>query len=129
MYIAWRVGYKIVTYDVTSTGVRRRNRLFCVCVAETVLLLLLLSILFCILLCWWCVKISKWTGPINVNLRFQTLCIILSFLSCLATQIHMLSTDPHVNNDFLFDFFSKNSLSCSRVGVCLNACLNKIPRF
>ena len=29
---------------------------FCVCVAETILSLLLLSILLCILLWWWCVK-------------------------------------------------------------------------
>ena len=38
MCIAWRVGYKIVAYNATSVGVGKRNTLFCVCVAETVLL-------------------------------------------------------------------------------------------
>ena len=32
-------------------------------------------------------------GSINVNMRFQTLCIILTFLCCFATK---LRTDPHV---------------------------------
>ena len=54
------------------------------------------------------------TGPINVNMRFQTVCIILSFLPCFATH----SSDPQVNKDFfLFEFFSKNSLSCSKGGA------------
>ena len=62
------------------------NTFLWVCIAETVLLLL--SILFCILLWWWCVKITKWTGAINVNTRFQTLCIILSLLSCFVMQCY-----------------------------------------
>ena len=64
--------------------------ILCVCVAETVILLLL-SVSLCILMWWW-IKIAKWTGPINVNMRFQTLCIILSFLSCFATQSYDKST-------------------------------------
>ena len=31
-------------------------------------------------------------GPINVNMRFQTLCITLSFLSCFTTQSYVQST-------------------------------------
>ena len=62
------------------------NTFLWVSIAETVLLLL--SILFCILLWWWCVKITKWTGAINVNTRFQTLCIILSLLSCFVMQCY-----------------------------------------
>ena len=55
------------------------------------------------------------TGPINVNMRFQTLCIFLSVLLFCYTK---LRTDPHVNKDFfLFEFFSKDSLSCSKVGA------------
>ena len=72
VFIAWRVGYKIVAYNATFLGVGRRISIFCVCVAKTVLILLL-SLLLCILLWWWCVKIAKWTEPINVNIRFQTL--------------------------------------------------------
>ena len=49
VYITWRVGYKIVAYNATSVGVERRNRLFCACVAETALSLLLLSIFLYIL--------------------------------------------------------------------------------
>ena len=56
MYIAWRLGYKTVAYNASSVGVGRRNVLFCVCVAETVSLLL--SILLCILLRSWFVKNS-----------------------------------------------------------------------
>ena len=45
MYIAWRVRYKVFAHNATSVGVGRRNRLFCVCVAETVLLFLLINII------------------------------------------------------------------------------------
>ena len=56
-------------------------------------------------------------GPINVNVRFQTLCIILSILSCFARQSY---ADPHVNKDFyLFEIFSKDDLS-SKVGAKQN---------
>ena len=55
-------------------------------------------------------------GPINVNMRFQTplhdsiLFILFSYTK--------LRTDPHVNKDFfLFEFFSKGSLSCSKEGA------------
>ena len=74
----WRVGYKILAYNATSVGAGRRNRCYyqyhCVyCSGDGV-------------------KIVTWTGPINVNMRFQTF-YILSFLSCFATQnyvqIHM----------------------------------------
>ena len=88
VYIAWRVGYKIVTHNATFLGVGRRNSFFCACVAKTVLIFLL-SLLLCILLWCWCLKIAKWTDPINVNIRFQTLHISLSFLSCFATQSYM----------------------------------------
>ena len=59
------------------------------------------------------------TGPINVNMRLHSLCIILSVLSCFATQSYVhVNKDPHVNKDFfLFEFFSKDSLSCSKVGA------------
>ena len=47
-------------------------------------------------------------GPINVNIRFQTLCIILSFF--ILFRCGKLGTDPHVNQDFFkFEFFSKCS--------------------
>ena len=112
VYIAWRVGYKIVACNTTSVGVGRTNTLFW---AGKTVLFLLLSMLLCILLWCWCVEIAKWIGSINVNMRFQTLCIILFFiLFCYA----MLHTDPHVNKDFfLFEFFSKDSLSCCKVGA------------
>ena len=89
VYIPWRAWYKTVSYHAISVGVGRQNRPFCVCVAETVSLL---SVSLCILLLWWCVKIAKWTGPIIVNMRLQTLRIIVSFLSCFATQSYDKST-------------------------------------
>ena len=45
-------------------------------------------------------------GPINANMRFQTICIILSFLSCFATksyvQIHMW-----IKTSFCLNFLKK----------------------
>ena len=110
VYIAWRVVYKIAAYNATSVGVGRKNRLFCVCVAETVFLLLLLSVLLCILLWWWCVKIAKWVGPINVNMRFQTLCISPTLKSCLFPiywlgEIKNSHEPPAVRNFFLCNLF------------------------
>ena len=105
VYVAWRVGYKIVAYNATSVGVVRRNILLCVCVAEAIIIISL-SVLLCILLWWWCVKIAKWMGPISVNMRFQALCIILSFLSCFATSSYV---QFHMKDFFLFQYFSKDS--------------------
>ena len=88
VYIAWRVGYKIVACNATSVGVGRTNTLFWV---GKFVLFLLLSILLCILLWCWCVEIAKWIGSINVNMRFQTLCIIL-FYSVLLRSVTYRST-------------------------------------
>ena len=85
VYIAWRVGYKVVAYNTTSVGVAWRNRLFlCVCVAETVLLLILINIVYIavVVAC----QNGQLNGPVNVNMIFQALCNILSFLSSFATQ-------------------------------------------
>ena len=113
VYIAWRVGYKIVACKATSVGVGRRNTLFWV--AETVLLFLLLSILLCILL-WWCFRnrqvnrVNKCKHEISDSLHYS----IFFIPFCYA----VLHTDPHVNKDFfLFEFFSKDSLSCCKVGA------------
>ena len=105
VYIPWTAWYKIVTYNATSVGVGRQNRLFCLCVAETVLVVVVVVV--CILL-WWHVKIAKWTGPINANIRFETLCIIfvLSFLSCSVPQSYDKSTCKYL---FLFESFSNDS--------------------
>ena len=38
--------------------------------------------------------------------------------SCFSTNVTKLRTDPHVNKDFfLFEFFSRDSLSFSKVGA------------
>ena len=56
------------------------------------------------------------TGPINVNMRSETLCIILSVFFWLCYT--KLCTNLHVNTDFfLLEFFSKDSLSCSELGA------------
>ena len=44
-------------------------------------------------------------GPTNVNMRSQTIYIILSFF--LLFCYTKLCTDPHVNKDFLFKFLAK----------------------
>ena len=44
VYVAWRVGYKIVAYNATSVGVGRRNILFCVCVAEAVIIVAIIIV-------------------------------------------------------------------------------------
>ena len=46
------------------------------------------------------------TVPINVNMRFQTLHHSILFILFCYTN---LGTDPHVNKDFLFEFFRKDS--------------------
>ena len=91
VYIAWRVGYKILGNNATSVGVGRRNDFFCEYVAETVSLLLL-SILLCILLLWWCSKIAKWTGPINVNMRFHEIALFIVFYTVLLHKVMCRST-------------------------------------
>ena len=45
MYIAWRVGYKIVAYNVTSVWVGEKKYFFCVCVAETVYIIIIIIII------------------------------------------------------------------------------------
>ena len=106
VYIAWTVGYKIVPYNVTSVGIGRKNRLFGGCVAETVLLLLLLSILLC--------QNRQVKGPnkckheISDSLHYSIFFILFCYTK--------LRADPLVNKDFfLFKFFSIDSLSCSKV--------------
>ena len=54
-------------------------------------------------------------GPLNVNMRFRTICILSFLYFFYYTKLY---TDPHVNKDFfLFKFCSKDSLSCSKVGA------------
>ena len=48
MYIAWRVAYKIVAYNVTSVRVGERKYFFCVCVAETVYIVIIIIIVIVI---------------------------------------------------------------------------------
>ena len=43
VYIAWTVGYKIVPYNVTSVGIGRKNRLFGGCVAETIIIIVIIN--------------------------------------------------------------------------------------
>ena len=100
MYIAWRVGYKIAPYNATSVGIGRKNRLFGGCVAETVLLLLLLSILLC--------QNRQVKGPnkckheISDSLHYSVFFILFCYTK--------LRADPLVNKDsFPFKFFSIDS--------------------
>ena len=104
VYIAWRLGYKTVAYNASSVGVGKRNVLFCVCVAETVLSLLLLSILLCILLRSWFVNIIKWMGPINVNMKFQTLHYSVFFYPVL---LHKLQIHMYIKTSFCSNFLAK----------------------
>ena len=53
--------------------------------------------------------------PKNVNMRFHSLHYSIHFIFFCYTK---LRTDPYINKDFfLFGFFSKDSLSCSKVGA------------
>ena len=84
VYIAWRVGYKIVAYNATSVGVGREIHFF-VCMCSRNCVIIIVNQYYCVYCCCYGVKIAKWMGPININMIFQTLCIILSFLFCFDT--------------------------------------------
>ena len=105
----WRVAYKIVAYNAISVGLGRQKRLFCVCAAESIIIVIINIIVY--------IYCCGGGGSLH-SVVFVLFC---------CTK---LCTDPHVNKDFfLLEFFSKDSLSCSKVGVCLSTCLNKTPAF
>ena len=86
VYIAWREGYKIVAYNATSVGVGREIHFF-VCMCKKLCCYYYCYYQYhCVYCCCDGVKIPKWMGAININMIFQTLCIILSFLFCFDTQ-------------------------------------------
>ena len=65
---------------------------------------------------------NKCKCKISDTLNYSIFCILFCY-----TKLH---ADSNVNKDlFLFEFFSKDSLSCSKVGVCLNTQLNKTAAF
>ena len=113
MYIAWRVGYKIAGYNATSIGVWRKNRLFvCVYVAETIIIVIINFIVYivAVVVCQnrQVNRPSKCKHEISDSLHYSVFFILFCYTK--------LSTDPHVNKDFfLFKFFSKDSLSCSKI--------------
>ena len=46
MYIAWRVGYKIVAYNATSVGVGRKIHFFvCMCSRNCVIIIVIINII------------------------------------------------------------------------------------
>ena len=86
-----------------------RKDFFCVCAAETIIIVIINVIVY--IYC--CSGGGSLHSIVFVLFCYTKLCI-----------------DPHVNKDFfLFEFFSKDSLSCSEVEVCLSTCLNKTPAF
>ena len=80
---------------------------FCVCVAETVLLLLLINITVYIAVVVACQN-GQLNGPVNVNMIFQTVCNILSFLSCFATQSYA-QTYMQIKTSFCSKFLPKTA--------------------
>ena len=63
-----------------------------------------------------CFSVAKWNGPnkckheISDFLHYSILFVLFCYTK--------LRTDPHVNKDFfLFEFFSKDSSSCCKVGA------------
>ena len=85
VYNAWRGWYKTVAYNDTSVGVGRQNGLFlCMCSRNCIIIVIINIIVYMavVVVC----QNRQVNGPINVNMRFHTLSIILSFLSCFATQ-------------------------------------------
>ena len=127
VYIAWRAWYKIVAYNATSVRVGGRNGLFlCMC-SRNCIIIAIINITVYIVMVVVCQnrqvnRPNKCKHEISDTLHYSIFFILFCY-----TKLH---TDPNVNKDlFLFEFFSKDSLSCSKVAVCLNTYLNKTPAF
>ena len=88
--------------------------LFCVYVAETIIIIVI-NIIVNIVVAAVCqnhkVNVpNKCKHKIPDSLHYSVFFILFCFTK--------LRTDPHINKDFfLFEFFSKDSLSCSKVGA------------
>ena len=127
VYIAWRAWYKLVAYNAISVRVRRQNGLFlCMCNRNCIIIVIINIIVYIVVVV--VCQNRQVNGPnkckheISDTLHYSIIFILFCYTK--------LRTDPTVNKDsFLFEFFSKDSLSCSKVGVCLNTYLNKIPAF
>ena len=115
-YIAWRVGYKFVTYNATSAGVGERNRLFLwICSRNCIITIVIINIIVYIIVVVVC-KNRQANGPNKCKHEVSDfLDYSIFFILFYYTK---LCTDLHVNKDFLlFEFWSKDSSSCSKVGV------------
>ena len=117
VYITWRVGYKIVAYNATSVGVGRRNRPFLhMCSRNCIIVVVIINTMYIVVVveC----QDHQMNGPNKCKHEFSdSLHYSIFFILFCHKKLH---TDPQVNKDFfqfLFKFFSKDSLSCSKVRV------------
>ena len=118
MYVAWRVGYKIAAYNATSVGAGGKYRLFlCMCSRNCIIIIIIINSIVYIVVVVVCQN-HQVNGPnkckheISDSLHYSIFFILFCYTK--------LRTDPHVNKDFfLFEFFSKDSLSCSKVEATL----------
>ena len=113
VYVAWRIGYTIAAYNATSVGVKKKNPFLCMCSRNCVIVIINFFVyIVVVVVCqnWHVNRPNKCKSEISDSLHYSVFFILLCYTK--------LRTDPHVNKDFfLFEFFSKDSLSCSKVGA------------
>ena len=89
--------------------------LFCVCVTETIIIVIIDFIVYIVVVV--VCQNRQVNGPNNCKHEISDSLRYYIFILFCYTK---LRTDPHVNKDFfLFEFFSKDSLSCSKVEATL----------
>ena len=104
MNIAWRVGYKIVAYNGSSFGVGRNFFFLCVCSRNCIIVIVNIIVYILVVVVYQNPHVNgpnKYNSEISDPLHYSIFFILFCYTKLLTK--------------LLLNFFSKDSLSCSKV--------------